>query len=253
MIALILAAGYATRLYPLTKDIPKPLLPVNGKPMLDYIVDEIDTLSDITRICLVSNHRFAAHFEEWAKSHREKTPGLPIQVLDDGTETEDDRKGAIGDIQFVIEQIDAQEDMVILAGDNLFTYRLADVHKHFTKIQKDLLIAISIPQRERLQQFAVAELDGNGKVLHLEEKPENPRSDTAIFAVYLYKKETLPLFAEYLKEGNSPDAPGNFPAWLYKKKDVYAFKADGISIDIGTPETYQEVNENFDRIWKRKK
>lgn len=253
MIALILVAGYATRLYPLTKDKPKPLLPVNGKPMLDYIMDELDTLPDISRIYLVSNHRFAGHFEDWAIEYRKHTPGIPVQVMDDGTESEDDRKGAIGDIQFVIEQIAPQEDMLIVAGDNLFTYRLADVHKHFMKIQKDMLVAISIPQKDRLQQFAVADLDENGKILHLEEKPQNPKSNTAIFAVYFYKKETLPLFSEYLNEGNSPDSPGNFPAWLYKRQDVYAFRANGICIDIGTPETYKEVNENFDLIWEKKK
>ena len=251
MIALLLVAGYATRLYPLTIDTPKPLLPVNGRPMLDYIADEIDTIPDISRIILVSNHRFAEHFNLWARQRQLQSPHIPIQVLDDGTTSDDDKKGAIGDIQFVLDQIKCEEDMVVIAGDNLFTYRLQDAYAYFKTIQKDTLIAIPVPQIEKLRQYAVATLDQNGKILELEEKPENPKSETAIFAVYFYKKETLSMISQYLKEGNSPDAPGNFPEWLHKKKDVYAYRAEGICIDIGTPETYKEVNEKFDEFWKK--
>ncbi len=253
MIAILLVAGYATRLYPLTVNTPKPLLPVAGRAMLDYIVDEIDTLPDITRIVLISNHRFAAHFEGWAQARLQVNPNTPIVVLDDGTVDNETRLGAIGDIQFAIDTLGIDEDVVIIAGDNLFTYRIRDMYDFFRQTGKDTLIAIYVPEISQLQKLAVATLDENGKVLRMVEKPTEPESDTAIYATYFYEKETLPLIREYLDEGNTPDAPGNFPAWLYKRQDVYAYRADGTCIDIGTPENYRDVCERFDTLWKSRK
>ncbi|MBN1775516.1 MAG: nucleotidyltransferase family protein [Clostridiales bacterium] len=253
MIAILLVAGYATRLYPLTVNTPKPLLPVAGRAMLDYIVDEIDTLPGITRIVLISNHRFAAHFEEWAEVRREVNPNTPIVVLDDGTTDNQTRLGAIGDIQFAIDTLGIDDDVVIVAGDNLFTYRMRDMYDFFEKTGKDTLIAIHVPELSQLQKLAVATLDEDGKVLKMVEKPTDPESDTAIYATYFYRRETLPLIREYLDEGNTPDAPGNFPAWLYKRQDVYAYQADGTCIDIGTPENYRDVCERFDALWKSRK
>lgn len=244
MIGILLAAGYATRLYPLTIDKPKALLPVKGRPMLDYIADELDTLPDLSKICLISNHRFVSHFEKWAED-RQSVSRTPIEVIDDMTTSDDDKLGAVGDIQFAIENLPIDDDVVILAGDNLFTYRLLDVYQHFRKIDRDMLLGIPIKEKELLQRLAVAVLDKDGKVLDMEEKPAEPKSQTAIFATYFYKKETLPLIRQYLDEGNSPDAPGNFPAWLYKKKDVFVYLADGTCIDIGTPESYAEANKDF--------
>lgn len=253
MIALLLVAGYATRLYPLTINTPKPLLPVAGRPMLDYIADELDTIPDLSGICLISNHRFAGHFEEWAAVRRLASPRVPITVLDDGTTDDTNKRGAIGDIQFAIESLHIDEDLVIIAGDNLFTYRLRDMYDHFMKIRKDLLIAIHVPDKSQLQKLAVATLDSEGKVLCMAEKPAEPQSETAIYATYFYVRETLPLILTYLQEGNTPDAPGNFPSWLYKRQDVYAYLADGNCIDIGTPENYKDVTENFPALWSGRK
>lgn len=249
MIAILLVAGYATRLYPLTVNTPKPLLPVAGRAMLDYIVDEIDTLPDITRIVLISNHRFATHFEEWAEVRREVNPNTPIVVLDDGTTDNQTRLGAIGDIQFAIDKLGIDDDVVIVAGDNLFTYRMKDMYDFFRETGKDMLVAVRVDEADQLKKLAVASLDEDGKVLKMVEKPEEPESNTAIYATYFYRKETLPLIREYLDEGNTPDAPGNFPSWLYKRQDVYAFRADGTCIDIGTPENYRDVCERFPDLW----
>lgn len=253
MIALLLVAGYATRLYPLTINTPKPLLPVAGRPMLDYIVDELDTLPDLTGICLISNHRFAGHFEEWASTRRLVSSHATITVLDDGTTDDSNKRGAIGDIQFAIDTLHIDEDTVIIAGDNLFTYRLKDMYDHFLKIRRDLLIAIHVPDKSQLQKLAVATLDGQGKVLRMMEKPAEPESETAIYATYFYLKETLPLIRKYLEEGNTPDAPGHFPSWLYTRRDVFAYLADGNCIDIGTPENYKDVTENFPKLWSGRK
>jgi len=253
MIALLLVAGYATRLHPLTINTPKPLLHVDGHPILDYIVDEIDTLPNITGICLITNHRFAGHFEEWASARRLVSSNVPITVLDDGTTDDSNKRGAIGDIQYAIDTLHIDEDTVIIAGDNLFTYRLKDMHDHFIKIHRDLLIAIHVPDKSQLQKLAVATLDEQGKVLRMMEKPGEPESETAIYATYFYLKETLPLIRKYLDEGNTPDAPGHFPSWLYTRRDVFAYLADGNCIDIGTPENYKDVTENFPQLWSGRK
>lgn len=248
MIALLLVAGYATRLYPLTINTPKPLLPVGKQAMLDYIVDEIDTLPDIDKIVLVTNHKFAQHFHVWAKERAATSKSAPIVVIDDNTTDDSNKKGAIGDIQFVIDTLHINDDMVIIAGDNLFTYRLKDMHDFFYEKQKDTLVAIRVDDINQLRKLAVATINEDGKILSMVEKPQNPASDTAIYATYFYRKETLPRIREYLDEGNTPDAPGNFPSWLYTRQDVYAFKAPGTCIDIGTPENYRDVCENFETI-----
>jgi glucose-1-phosphate thymidylyltransferase len=253
MIAILLVAGYATRLYPLTINTPKPLLPVAGRAMLDYITDEIETLPDVTRICLVTNHRFAADFEKWAQDRKDAGTSIPIIVLDDGTTSNENRLGAIGDIQFVMDKLSLDEDIVVVAGDNLFTYRMRDMYDFFRATGKDTLVAIQVPDVNQLRGLAVATLDINGKVLKMVEKPQEPESDTAIYATYFYRRETLPLIRQYLKEGGTPDAPGHFPAWLFLRQDVYAYRANGTCIDIGTPENYRDVCENFSDLWSSRK
>lgn len=253
MIALILAAGYATRLYPLTINTPKPLLPVGPKAMIDYITDEIETIPDVNKIVIVTNHRFADHFNEWAESRSEKDLAegriaSPIKVIDDGTTDDSNKLGAIGDIQFVIDQLKIDEDMMIIAGDNLFTYKLKGMYDFFRETGKDTLVSIRVDDVEQLKKLAVATIDENGKVEYLAEKPKVPRSNVAIYATYMYLRETLPMIRQYLDEGNTPDAPGHFPSWLYTRKDVYVYRAPGNCIDIGTPENYKDVCDNYQEI-----
>ncbi len=240
MKAIILAAGYATRLYPLTRTKPKPLLPIAGRPMIDYILSEINTIPEIDEVFVVTNSKFAPQFEQWAGGI---TSSVPVSVLDDGTSTEDTRRGAIGDIQFTIEQKNIADDVVIIAGDNFFTYKLQEYYDFFTRNQKDCVVVKELNNVQQLRQFAVAQLDEHQKVILLVEKPENPPSNTAVFATYMYKKETLPLFAEYLRAGNKPDAPGYFVQWLYQRKDVLAYIMNGDCFDIGTKEAYDEIQK----------
>ncbi len=244
MKALILAAGYATRLYPLTRNVPKALLPVKGKPILDYIVSEIETIDPINEIIIISNARFYPLFEEWKKKRQERS-AKTITVISDGTTDEDSKLGAIGDMQFTIDALHIDEDIVVIAGDNLFTYRLKDSFDAFISSGKDMILAKQIPILSELQRMAVGILDTNNIIVDMEEKPKNPKSDIAFFATYFYKRETLPSIKKYLDEGNTPDAPGNFPAWLYTKKPVLAYLFDGECIDIGTPESYEEVQNTF--------
>ncbi|MCL1924374.1 MAG: sugar phosphate nucleotidyltransferase, partial [Defluviitaleaceae bacterium] len=155
--------------------------------------------------------------------------------------TEEDRLGAIGDIDFVINKNGIEEDTVIIAGDNFFDFSLLEVYKYFEEMKKDTVCTMEIFEKEKLKGMGVAKLDKNNKIIELIEKPKNPQSNNAVFAIYFYKKETIALFKKYLKEGNPKDAPGYFLSWLHKKEDVLAFKIKGICYDIGTLESYEQV------------
>lgn len=191
MKALILAAEYATRLFPLTKDRPKALLPIADIPIINYIVDDIVTIPDINEIIIVSNHKFAKHFEKW-KIEAEKSYDLNFTVVDDNTVSDDDKLGAIGDIQFVIDQLNIDEEMLIVAGDNIFTYDLIDAYNYYKEHDTDIVLAQRNDDIEELRRFAVIEVDENKIVTNLEEKPEYPRSDIAVFAIDFYKKRNYP-------------------------------------------------------------
>lgn len=248
MKAIILAAGYATRLYPLTLNTPKALLPIAGKPMLDYLVEGIAETPEMTEVHIVSNHRFADQFERWkqAAETENRYPGLSFRVWDDGTTSNDDRLGAIGDIQFVLDRADMNDDVLIAASDNFFTFPLSLFVDAFKRQNRDLLLGGTIEDVETLRRFAVATLDADGKVLKLAEKPQHPESTTGIYALYLYRQDTLPLFKTYLDAGNCPDSPGRFPEWLCRRGyEMGAYLFEGECVDIGTHESYEEVCARF--------
>ena len=242
MKAVILAAGYATRLYPLTKNMPKALLEIGGRPIIDYIVDEINGVPGVSDIYAVTNHKFADAFFGWAKSVKS---AVPVKVIDDGTMTEETRLGAIGDIKFVIDTMGIEDDLMIIAGDNYFTYSLKEYHDFYTARNSDTICVKPYPDKKGLSRFGIALVSEDGRVLDIEEKPENPKSDLVVYASYMYKRDTVPLFKKYLEEGNNPDAPGHFAAWLYKRKPVYAYSFEGECYDIGTLESYEEVKALF--------
>ncbi|MCJ7855903.1 nucleotidyltransferase family protein [Lachnospiraceae bacterium NSJ-143] len=243
MKAIILVAGYATRLYPLTINKPKALLPINGKAIVDYIVEQVESIAAVDEIYVITNHKFADQFELWAKEHK---CSKPIAVIDDGTTSEENRRGAIGDILYTIKQKNIDDDVMIIAGDNFFTYSLSDYYRFFMEKDSDCVCVKSYDNREMLRQFGIALLAPDSRVIDIEEKPENPKSNNVVYATYIYKKETVPLFGRYIEEGNKPDAPGHFVEWLHKKKPVYAYKFSEECYDIGTPESYAFVCGLFD-------
>lgn len=240
MKAIILAAGYATRLYPLTINRPKALLPIGGRPILDYIMDNIARMNAVDTLYVVSNAKFYEDFEKWAK---DCSYPFAIEVINDNTTTDENKLGAIGDMKFVIDQKNIDDDLLVLAGDNYFTFELADFYAFYQKCGADCVVAQENNNVEDLKRMAVAKIDQDGKVLHLEEKPQNPQSNVAVYATYLYQKETLKKIDAYLEEGNSPDAPGNFPSWLYKKQPVHLYLFKGECYDIGTPQSYKMVDD----------
>jgi glucose-1-phosphate thymidylyltransferase len=238
MKAIILVAGYATRMYPLTLNQPKALLPLKGKPVINYIIDQLNRIEAVDAVYVVSNHKFFTHFKEWAQTAPSRAP---ITVLDDGTTEDGTKRGAIGDMYFTIREMGIDEDVAVICGDNYFTYDLKEQYEFFREKNADTLTAGIIDDIEQLKAFAVAELDEDGKVLSLIEKPEQPATNIAIYGSYFYKRDTLPLIAQYIAEGNNPDQPGRLPQWLHTRKAVYAYIMNGACYDIGTIKAYEEM------------
>lgn len=245
MKAIILAAGYATRLYPLTLNKPKALLPIAGKPILNYIADEIAEIDEIDELIILSNTKFYNNFEKWKTDYKSR---LNITVLDDGTTDDSNKLGAIGDIFYAVKTLNIDDDILVMAGDNIFTFKLKDYYNQFKKINKDFILVKQIDNINDLKRMANVILDESNRVMDMIEKPQNPLSNIAAFASYIYKRETVPLIGRYLEEGNNPDAPGFFPSWLHKQKEVFAYKFTGECYDIGTPESYDEVNKIFSSL-----
>jgi glucose-1-phosphate thymidylyltransferase len=233
MKAIILAAGYATRLYPLTQTVAKPLLPVAGRPMIDHLLDRIGEVGEVDGVHVVTNHKFADSFLRWAEAH--EGAGIRIDVHDDGTTSEDDRLGAIGDIRFVVEQAGlGDDDLLVVAGDNLFEYSVADyVRWWHGKGEVSAVALYDVGDLELVKKYSAVELDVDGRLTGFVEKPEHPQTTLVATATYLFHRAHLPLVQRYLDEGNSPDQPGRFVAWLVPRAPVYGYGFEGEWRDIG--------------------
>jgi glucose-1-phosphate thymidylyltransferase len=232
MKAIILAAGYATRLRPLTEQVPKPLLPLAGRPMLDYLCDKLDAVGEIDAVHVVTNGRFAGHFADWAAGRDGRAP---MHVHDDGTTTNETRLGAIGDIRFVLDEAGIRgQDLLVVAGDNLFDYDLADLVAFWrAKGEASALSVHDVGELELAAQYAVVELDGDDRIVSFVEKPELPQSTLAATATYVFGAAHAALVDEYVAAGNPPDPIGLFPAWLYREAPVYGYRFAGEWLDIG--------------------
>jgi glucose-1-phosphate thymidylyltransferase len=240
MQALILAAGYATRLYPLTQTIAKPLLPLAGRPMLDYLLDRIREVDDVEAVHVVTNHKFADSFTEWASSHHD------VVVHDDGTLSEDDRLGAIGDIAFVVRETNLQDDLLVIAGDNLFDYSLADFVAFWrAKQSASAVVLYDVGDLELVKKYSSVDLDPDDRLTAFTEKPEQPTSTLVATAAYLYHREHVPLVERYLADGNAPDQPGRFLAWLVPRAPVYGYTAGGEWLDIGDANQLLEADNRL--------
>ncbi|MFH5835541.1 nucleotidyltransferase family protein [Proteiniclasticum sp. C24MP] len=241
MKCIILAAGYATRLYPLTENMPKPLLEVAGRSILDRICEKIEKVEEINEIIIVSNHKFIDSFRAWAQRYK----GKKVAVLDDGTTSNENRLGAVRDILVAVDDLEINEDIMVLAGDNLFDFELDDFVSFYKEKKTDCITTHIINDMERIRRTGVAELDENMRLLSFEEKPEQPKSNHAVPPFYIYQKKTLPLISAFIEEGNHGDAPGMLISWLLKKVPVHAFHFQGNRYDIGTLESYKEVQRVF--------
>jgi len=238
MKALVLAAGYATRLYPLTLDRPKALLEVGGKPMLDHVVERLLPMG-VDGLIVVTNAKFTPHFEQWARGKADVT------VVDDGTTSNDDRLGAIGDIGFVLDRLGLDEELVVVAGDNLFSDDISGFTVYGREVEAPVLAVHDVGDLSRMGEYNQVEVDDQGRIVFFEEKPSDPRTTFAGVALYYYPRHTLPLVRDYLADGNNPDQPGRLVEWLYPRTPVYTWRLPGRWYDIGSTETLEEADRIF--------
>jgi glucose-1-phosphate thymidylyltransferase len=245
MKVIILAAGYATRLYPLTLTQPKPLLPVAGKPMVEYVLDNLAPIGGLERIYVVTNAKFANHFQKWADDYRAKKAKLDFTVVNDGSTDDSNKLGAIGDMHLVLTREQVDDDIIVVAGDNLFSEKLSAFGQYCRERKAPVLAVYDVGDLEQIKKYNSISLDGDGRITFFEEKPKNPASTLTGIALYYYPKATLPLIKQYIAEGNNPDQPGRLIQWLYPRTPVYTWRVPGLWYDIGSKETLEEANRIF--------
>ncbi|MBP5640578.1 MAG: NTP transferase domain-containing protein [Victivallales bacterium] len=243
MKCLILAAGYATRLYPLTENFPKPLLTVKGKTILDWLVDDISESGKVDQFIVISNHKFVEHFVQWAS----KKP-QDIKVLDDGTTSNETRLGAVKDIQFAIDSLKLDDDLLIIAGDNLLDFSLTPFLQYAVTKGTSCIMRYYEPSETRLRKCGVVTVDDNDRIIDMVEKPSDPPSHWCCPPFYFYKRMDVPLVAKGIEAGCGTDAPGSFIAWLCKQVTVHAMQMPGNRHDIGNLESYKTVQEKYTGI-----
>jgi glucose-1-phosphate thymidylyltransferase len=247
MKVLILAAGYATRLYPLTLTQPKPLLPVAGKPMIEYVLDNIAPIPGIDRVYVVTNNKFAGHFQKWADEYRAKKSKLNFTIVNDGSTDDSNKLGAIGDLHLVITREKVDDDLIVVAGDNLFSQSVEEFGKFCRSKNAPVLAVYDVGDLGEIKKYNAISMDPDGRITFFEEKPKEPKSTVTGIALYYYPKSSLSLIKQYVSEGNNPDQPGRLIQWLYSRTPVYTWKVPGLWYDIGSKETLEEANKIFAR------
>ena len=241
MTSIILAAGYATRMYPLTLNYPKPLLEVGGKKIIDWLIEDLEK-AGVERTVVVSNHKFISQFQAWAEG-RENTI-----VLDDGSEDNDHRLGAVKDIEFAIEEANIDDDIVVLAGDNVLNFSLSSFIDYGREKKTSCIMRHEEKDKNKLRKTGVIEIDEDELVLNMEEKPKEPKSNWAVPPFYYYTKEDKDLIKEGIASGCGTDAPGSFVSWLVKTRPVHAYRMIGERFDVGSIEGYEKIKKEYKGI-----
>jgi glucose-1-phosphate thymidylyltransferase len=247
MKVIILAAGYATRLYPLTLTRPKPLLPVAGKAMIEYVLDNLAPIGGLDRIYVVTNAKFAGPFQEWSDGFRAAGSRLQFTIVNDGSTDDSNKLGAIGDMHFVITREGIDDDIIVVAGDNLFDHSLEGFGQEARKRKAPVLAVYDVGNLEEIRKYNSISLDPDGRITFFEEKPKNPVSTLTGIALYYYPRTALNLIRQYVAEGNNPDQPGRLVQWMFPRTPFYTWKVPGVWYDIGSKETLEEANRIFAR------
>jgi glucose-1-phosphate thymidylyltransferase len=245
MKVIILAAGYATRLYPLTLTQPKPLLTVAGQPMVEYVLDNLAPIGGIDRIYVVTNSKFAGHFQKWSEEYRRTKVKLDFTIVNDGSTDDTNKLGAIGDIHYVLTTQNVNDDLIVVAGDNLFSVPLPDFGRFCREKNAPVVAVYDVKELEEVKKYNALKLGPDGRITFFEEKPKHPTSTLSAIALYYYPRATLPLIKQYVAEGNNPDQPGRLIQWLYPRVPVYTWTVPGLWYDIGSKETLEEANRIF--------
>ena len=245
MKVLILAAGYATRLYPLTLTRPKPLLDVAGKPMIEHVLDNIAPISGIDRVYVVTNAKFADQFQKWADHYRATKAKLNFTIINDGSTDDSNKLGAIGDLNLVLTREKVDDDLIVVAGDNLFSQSVEEFGKYCRQKNAPVLAVYDVGNLEEIKKYNAITMDGEGRITFFEEKPRQPQSTVTGIALYYYPRSSLPLIKQYVAEGNNPDQPGRLVQWMYPRTPFYTWRVPGLWFDIGSKETLDEANQIF--------
>ena len=243
MKCLILAAGYATRLYPLTENFPKPLLKVQGKAILDWLIEDMDRSGAIDEYVVISNHKFAHHFAAWAAEKKQK-----VTVVDDGTESNETRLGAVRDIQFALERLNIRDDVLVMAGDNLLDFSLTTFIAYAQEKKTSCIMRYYEADKKKLSRSGVVTLDEKERVLAMAEKPQEPQSHWCCPAFYYYTAQDAARLAEGIADGCHTDAPGSYVSWLCRKSTIHAMEMPGRRYDIGNLESYETVQKEYKGI-----
>ena len=245
MKALILAAGYGTRLAAIIKDTPKALIEIQGQPLINYILERVEPLEGLNEILIVTNDKFFGHFEKWAAEYQKHCRD-PISLINDGTKENEKRLGSVGDMAFVIKETRITEDLFVIGGDNLFDYSLEDFVNFAATKPKAVTIGLyDVGNHESAKSFGVVTLDAQKRVVDFQEKPENPQSTLIAMCCYYFPKKTLGTIQQYLGASNKTDRAGDYIKWLSEEIDVFGFKFSGKWYDIGNIESYQDAQKNF--------
>jgi len=247
---IILAAGYATRLYPLTLNQPKPLLPVAGKPMLEHVVDNIATIRAIDHAYIVTNAKFVTHFEGWTKTYSRPNLHFGFTVINDGSTDDTNKLGAIGDLHLILRQFEIDDDIMVIGGDNLFSHDLAAFGDYCQQQNAPVTGVYDVGDLEQIKKYNSIEIDEDDRIMFFEEKPAVPRSTLTGIALYYYPRQALQLIYLYIAEGNNPDQPGRLVQWMYPRVPFYAWKVPGLWYDVGSLETLEEANRVFGELRK---
>ena len=242
MINVVIAAGYATRLGELTRNFPKPLLKIGDNTILGRMLDDIDTIPEITEHIIITNHKFAPIFNEWAKGLQYTKP---ITIVDDGTSTNETRLGAVCDLLYAIKDRNINDDLLVVAADNILFFSFKEFVDFAIEKQTSCIMCHEQPSIEKLQRTGVIVVDENWKVLNMEEKPQEPKSHWAVPPFYIYLKKDLDLVRASVDNGCGKDAPGNLAHYMVEKTDMHAWKMSAGRFDIGSLDTYYEACQRF--------
>ncbi len=245
MKSIILAGGYGTRLYPLTLNQPKPLLEVAGKPIIEHIVRKIEEIKDIDEIFIVTNAKFYSHFVKWSNN---LNSAKKIKIINDKTTSNEGRLGSLGDIQFVVNQEKIDDDLLVVAGDNMFEFSLKEVFDFFMqKNKKTVVVLYDVKDRELAKHYGIVSVGKNSRMVDFVEKPKQPKSTLSSTGIYFYPKNIIKSLLDYGKHGKNTDKAGNFLEWLHKKDDVYCCISDKKWCDIGSIEQLARARNEFEQ------
>jgi glucose-1-phosphate thymidylyltransferase len=242
---IILGAGYATRLYPLTLNQPKPLLAVAGKPMIEHVLDNLAPIEEIDHVYVVTNAKFAGHFQSWADDYRARHPRADFTVVNDQSTDDSNKLGAIGDLHLVLTREQIEDDIVVVAGDNLFSHGLSAFGEFCREKNAPVLAVYDVGDLEEIKKYNAIEVDAGGRITFFEEKPKEPKSTLTGIALYYYPAASLALIRQYMAEGNNPDQPGRLVQWMYQRTPFFTWKVPGLWYDVGSKETLEEANRIF--------